>query len=119
MANAVTRIKGVFKFAVDNHLIDRPVLFGSEFKKPDKKVLRLHKAKVGVRLIEPADLHKLIAAADPVMRAMIYLGVNCGYGNTDVAVLPRSALDLAGGFADFTPPPRPASSGGVRCGRRR
>ena len=34
----------------------------------------------------------------------ILLGVNCGFGNTDVASLPIDAVDLDGGWIDF---PRP------------
>jgi hypothetical protein len=28
------------------------------------------------------------------MRAMVLLAINCGFGNTDVAGLPQSAVDL-------------------------
>ncbi len=41
---------------------------------------------------------------DPVMKAMLLLGVNCGFGNTDCASLPQSAVDLEKGWIDF---PRP------------
>jgi hypothetical protein len=51
LANAITRVKGVFKFAVDNGLLDRPPRYGSEFKKPDKAVLRRHRAAGGVKML--------------------------------------------------------------------
>ena len=38
------------------------------------------------------------------MRAMILLGINCGMGNTDVAELPQTALDLRAGILSY---PRP------------
>ncbi len=46
------------------------------------------------------------------MRAMILLGVNCGYGNTDCATLPLSSLDLDMGWVDF---PRPKTGIARRC----
>jgi len=43
---------------------------------------------------------------------MILLGVNCGLGNTDIAALPRNAIDLKGGFLDFA---RVKTGVGRRC----
>jgi integrase len=104
LANAITRVKGVFKFAVDNGLLDRPPRYGSEFRKPDKAVLRRHRAATGVKMLEAAQLRKLIDAAGTSLRAMILLGLNAGFGNNDCAAFPISALDLDGGWVDF---PRP------------
>jgi len=47
-----------------------------------------------------------------VLKAMILLGVNAGYGNSDVAALPLSALDLEQAWADF---PRPKTGIERRC----
>jgi integrase len=104
LCNAITRVKGVFKFGYENGFLDRPVRYGTEFKKPDKSVLRRHRAKKPAKMIESEELRKLIAAADPTMKAMILLGLNAGMGNMDCATLPRSALNLTGGWIDF---PRP------------
>jgi hypothetical protein len=52
LGNAVTRVKSVFKYGTDNGLIERAVRFGTEFKKPDKAVLRRHRAKVGEKMLE-------------------------------------------------------------------
>ena len=38
---------------------------------------------------------------NPVMRTMVLLGMNCGFGNTDVAKLPKSAVDPKAGWIDF------------------
>jgi integrase len=40
----------------------------------------------------------------PAVRAMILLGINCGFGNSDVGRLPLSALDLDAGWVVY---PRP------------
>ena len=104
LANEVQRVRTIFKFAYESGLIDRPVRFGPEVKKPSAKVLRLERAKEGLRLFQPDELRALLAAADLPMKAKILLGVNCGYGNTDVASLRISALDLATSWVDY---PRP------------
>ena len=55
----------------------------------------------------PDQILALLNTASTQMKAMILLGVNCGYGNTDVADLPMSAVDLDGGVIDF---PRPKTA---------
>lgn len=49
-------------------------------------------------MFEAQELRRLIAAANVQLKAMILLGVNCGFGNADCGTLPLSALDLDGGF---------------------
>ena len=43
------------------------------------------------------DIHQLLDAADVQMKAMIWLGLNCGFGCTDCAGLKWSNLDLVEG----------------------
>jgi integrase len=104
LGRVIARVKSVFKYALENDLIDRPVRYGSEFKKPDKAVLRRHRAANGQKMLEAADLHRLLDAASVSMKAMMLLGLNAGFGNTDLATLPLSALNLETGWVDF---PRP------------
>ncbi|MBX3438976.1 MAG: tyrosine-type recombinase/integrase [Planctomycetaceae bacterium] len=46
----------------------------------------------------------MVDSAKPIMKTMILLGINGGFGNTDVASLQVSAIDLEAGVIDF---PRP------------
>jgi integrase len=135
LGNGITRVKSVFKYALDNGLIERPVRFGGEFHKPDKAVLRRHRAQAGERMLEAAEVRRVLDAlagkkvetrrqkdngepetvtlpANPTLRTMLLLGVNAGFGNNDVATLPLSALDLDGGWVDF---PRPKTGVARRC----
>jgi integrase len=113
VTNGITRIKTVFKFGFEAGLMDRPVRYGPEFKLPSRSVLRRHKAKAGVKMFEAAELRAMIdgrtvktdageelVKPEPVLRAMILLGVNCGFGNDDVAGLSFAGLDLDGGWLD-------------------
>jgi integrase len=104
LGNAVQRCRTVFKHAWDNRLIDRPVHFGSSFDKPPVKAVRKARAEKGPQLFTAAELRKLLKSAEPVMRAMLLLGVNAGLGNTDVANLQESHVDLSGGWLSY---PRP------------
>lgn len=97
----VTRARMIFDHAFAFDLIAAPVKYGGAFDRPPKKTLRASRAKRGPKLLDAADLRKLIASADPQLRAMIYLGLNGGMGATDCARLPRAALTDRPGWLDF------------------
>jgi integrase len=104
LGNTIQRTRCIFKFAYDAGLIDRPVRYGPGFARPSKKTLRLHRAGRGVKLFEAEKIHKLLEATGPQMRAMVLLAINAGFGNSDCAKLPLTALDLDTGWVRF---PRP------------
>src|SRR5262249_40375790 len=112
LANVIQYVRSVFKHAFDAELIDRPIRFGPAFKRPSKKVVRLHRAEQGPKLFTPDEVRRTIDAAGPAMRAMILLGVNCGFGNSDCGRLSRSAVDLETGWIDY---PRPKTGIARRC----
>ncbi len=85
LKNEINRCRVILKLAFDQRLIGLPVNYGQSFDKPSAKVLRQVRNKAGPRLFESAEILRILDAADPVMRAMVLLGVNCGFGNTDVA----------------------------------
>ncbi len=104
LGNEIQRVRSVFKFGYDSGLIDRPVRFGPSFKKPTRKVMRQHRAKNGLRMFEATELRAIIAAATQPMKTMVLLGINCGFGNGDVANLTITALDLTRGWVRFARP---------------
>jgi integrase len=104
LGNEVQRVRSVFKYGFDAGLLDRPVRFGPAFRRPSKKVLRKARNARGPCMFEADELRRVIKAAGRPLKAMILLGVNCGFGNTDVGTLPLSALDLKGGWVTY---PRP------------
>lgn len=111
LGNEVTRCRVVFNFAFANGLIEKPVRYG-EFKRPKKYASRRLRASKGSKLFEAAELREIIDAADIQLRAMILLGINCGFGNADCGTLPIEAVDLAGGWIDY---PRPKTGIARRC----
>jgi integrase len=104
--------RSLFKHAFDAGLIDRPVRFGPGFKRPSAKVMRLNRAAAGPKLFSAEEVRRLIDAGGVQLRAMLLLGINCGFGNADCANLPLSALDLDGGWVNY---PRPKTGIDRRC----
>ena len=112
LGGEIAQIKMVFKYGYDAGLIDRPMRYGPTFKPPAKHVLRKLRNGNGQKIFESDELQALLAAASTQMKAMILLGVNCGFGNNDCGILPMSALDLDGLWLDF---PRPKTGIHRRC----
>jgi integrase len=112
LGNEIQRVRTLFKYGFEAGLLDQPTRFGTEFKKPSKSVLRKHRAQNGHRMFEAAEIRALLDQAGPQLRAMILLGINCGFGNSDVASLTKSVLDLERGWVAY---PRPKTGIPRRC----
>jgi len=112
LCNMIQAVKSVFKHGYEAGLIAKPVRYGPEFVKPSAGVLRRHRAKNGERMLEADQIRAMLGAANPLLKAMILLGVNCGFNNKDCADLPLDALDLDGGWVNF---PRPKTGIPRRC----
>jgi integrase len=112
VADFIQHVRSVFKYAAEAELTDRPVRFGPGFVRPSAKVLRLHRAAQGPKLFKADELRRLVATADVQARAYILLGINCGFGNADVATLPMASMDLDAAMIDF---PRPKTGIPRRC----
>jgi integrase len=109
---AIVRTKSIFRYGVLTGMMDRPPIYGEGFKRPTRTTLRRHRAAQGPKMFDADEVRPIVAAARQPLRAMILLGVNCGFGNSDCATLPRSALDLAGGWVNY---PRPKTGIDRRC----
>jgi integrase len=108
----ITCTRVLFKYADDTFKVR--VNFGQGFRKPSKAVLRRYRKQRQPKMFQPAELNKIIREAGVQLRAMIYLGLNCGFGNNDCVMLPLSALNLnlKRGWIDF---PRPKTGIDRRC----
>ena len=63
-------------------------------------------------MFEAVQVRRILAAAPMPLKAMVLLGVNCGYGNHDCDSLPLWAVDLDGGWVSY---PRPKTAVRRRC----
>ncbi|MDY0167430.1 MAG: hypothetical protein RBS80_12855 [Thermoguttaceae bacterium] len=99
----MTRIKHIFRESARNLWVSPPQ-YGTQFDPPDKKLINREKAKRPERQYSRQEVLAILGAVDTQMKAMVLLGVNCGFGNHDIGSLPLDALDLDGGWVEH---PRP------------
>ena len=87
VGNEIQRVKTVFTYAFNAGLIEKPVRFGPDFRRPSRRTIRLARIKNGPRMFEAHELRTVLNEATNPLRAMILLGINCGFGNTDCSGL--------------------------------
>ena len=108
LSREVQQVRTLFKYAYEIGMIDKPMRFGPTFKRPTKKAMRLHRQKSvyknGKRMFEAAELRRIIDAAPQPIKAMVLLGINCGFGNHDCGTLPKTAVDLKAGWVEYSRP---------------
>ena len=100
--NRVRGIKGVFNFAWKADKIETPVKFGLTFKQVSAKKVRRRQNKQPKKLFSVEHLKAVLDAANdsPQMRAMVLMGINCGFGNADVGSLMLDAINFKTGWYD-------------------
>lgn len=112
LAKIIQYVRSVFKHAYESGLLDRPMRFGTGFNRPTKKAIRIHKGKQDKKLFTADEIRKMLDASGVQLKAMILLGINAGFGNSDCGNLPLSAIDLEGGWITY---PRPKTGVNRRC----
>lgn len=94
LANRVRIARMFFNYA--NQELGQSILFQRVFREPSKRAKRRYRKRVreqnGAHMYSPGEIRQLLYTASPVWRAKIYLGINCGYGNTDLSELPISLV---------------------------
>jgi integrase len=112
LGNEIQRVRVIFNYAVDNGLVEKPIRYGQAFKRPSKKALQRVRRDNGPKVFEAAQIRAMLDAAGVPLKAMIFLGINSGFGNNDCATLPLKAVDLEAGWIDY---PRPKTGIERRC----
>ncbi|MEM8875648.1 MAG: tyrosine-type recombinase/integrase [Planctomycetota bacterium] len=82
----IQRVRSMFNWAYQSELISKPMRYGPEFvaRKPKPTERKIYTAE---------DIRELLDRAEPQLGAMILLGVNGGYGNTDCSALRRPEVE--------------------------
>jgi len=116
LGNAIQRVRMVFKYAFDQGFIERPIRYGQTFRKPSVKSVRQDRARRtqerGPRMLEAAAIQKILRHTEKQLRAMTLLGINCGFGQTEISRMPKSVLDLKTGWVTY---PRTKTGVERRC----
>ena len=108
----IQRTRTIFKYAFDAGLIDRQVRYGPGFAKPSRRTVRIARAEAGEKLFTAEEIRRLLEAASLPLRAMILLGCNGGFGNSDCGNLKLRDIDLVNGWHTFA---RPKTGTARRC----
>jgi integrase len=103
-----TIVRTCFRWAFEEDLIEKLPKYGSDFG----QVRGLGISATKPLMFTPDEIRTMVNAATAPLRAMILLGINCGFGNTDVGTLPIAAVDLDAGFIAF---PRTKTGISRRC----
>jgi integrase len=105
LAKFVVVVRTMFRWAVLPPVRLAAPAYGDEFDVPSRLAFRRDRAAKrqahGAKLFDAGELGRMLAVAPPKQRAMILLALNGGLGNTDVAGLPLSSVDVAGGWVDY------------------
>lgn len=107
ISNFVRVTRMVFKYAYDMDLIDKPVKFGPGMNAPSRERVRMERQAKPKREFSAEEIRSMLKIANPHLKAMILLGINCGFGQNDCSMVPMSAFDLKAGVVTF---PRPKTS---------
>jgi integrase len=103
--NHLAAIKALFHWAEDNQVIDKgPRLRAIKKVQLAKKKQRDNERRPEAdrkQIFTPEEIRLLLEHATVQMQAMIWLGLNCGFGCTDVAELQWDDLDLKNGKVDL------------------
>ncbi|HTQ37852.1 MAG TPA: tyrosine-type recombinase/integrase [Pirellulales bacterium] len=112
LSGLIQKIRSVFKYGYEAGLIDKPVRYGPNFKRPKRAAFRREREEKPLRLFSADELRTIIDAAEQPLKAMILLGINAAYGNSDCGKLRFRNIDLLNGWARYN---RPKTGAERRC----
>jgi integrase len=107
----LTRARMAF-LHLNEYLSEMPINYRKPLRSPSRRQLRQVVNERGPRDFSRDDLVAMIDAAPPQLKAMIYLGINCGFGNSDCGTLPLNKIDLDSGWHTYW---RPKTHNPRRC----
>jgi integrase len=95
--NIRRRTRGNFGLE-ESGLAEKPIQYRKALKFPPARAFRKLANERGPRMLSREEIRMMIRAAHPRVAAMVYLGIDCGFGNADCGTLPLDKLDLEDGW---------------------
>ncbi|MEI8195828.1 MAG: tyrosine-type recombinase/integrase [Phycisphaerae bacterium] len=90
VGNAIVWCRSIFKWVTDNHGV--VIKYGAQFDKPSRRSVRKSIKPKGIYTAE--SIKAILNKANDAVKAMILLGINAGFGQTDIATLQRNAVNF-------------------------
>jgi integrase len=101
LGNEIIWVRSFFKWAGEENLIKTVISFGQGFKRPKAGDVRKAKNTRGrKRLYRPEEVAWLVVNAGPLLKAMVLLAINGGFGNTDCSALALEDVSLSRGVIE-------------------
>jgi integrase len=94
IARMILKMSSKFNLTLDYH---------DELKSPPARILRQAK-NATVKLYTDEQVRQIVDGADGELKAMVLLGLNCGFGPKDCCELPTNRVDLETGWHNFGRP---------------
>lgn len=101
LTKRITQVRSLFKYGYESGLLERPMKYGLEFDKPTAKAMRKNRLAKGAQDYTADEIRRMVANASRITKAMVLLGLNGALGNSDIADLPLSAIDLESNWLDY------------------
>jgi len=108
----LTRARMLFLYLNENGLAEKPIHYRKALRSPPARAFRKLANERGLRMFSQEEIRAMIKAAHPQVAAMIYMGINCGFGNADCGTLTFDKLDLKNGWHSYW---RPKTYNPRRC----
>lgn len=100
-SNYITKTRTIFRWAHKAGKIKTSIDFGLHFEIPSKPAKRRERQEKPKKLFSSDECRSLLEKASVQMKAMILLGLNGGFGQTDIGMLQFRHVDLARQWIDF------------------
>ena len=75
-------------FALACEQLRLPLPYNKSLQSPRKLLIRRRQRERGACMNSAAEIRKLVKSAEPHLKAMILLGINCAFGPKDCETLP-------------------------------
>jgi integrase len=101
VTNLSGRVKTLFNIAVELELVAAlPRYAGIMKRAKQKEVRRAKNARKGLMFSAP-QLHEILDACNPAVKAMSMVAINVGIGNKDISLIKFDNIDFENGMLDY------------------
>lgn len=92
MASIIARVTSMFRWGSANGVLERPIVFGSDWRRPNKRSMRDQRMSAS-KSFSADEVRALWREADTLWRCWIALGVCAGFLASDLVAMPRDVID--------------------------